>query len=95
MLTLFYYFHFIVLICVRVRYLRARSLSLAPPSARRPMARGWRAPRSRPLLRPRCAKSTPCVRTHRHRDNAHCFKQTSYFFFALVHLVERAPPTER
>lgn len=52
MLTLFYYFHFIVLICVRLRYLRARSLSLAPPTAARPMAAG-RAAAARARAAPR------------------------------------------
>lgn len=110
-LTLFYYFHFIVLICVRVRYLRARSLSRAPPTARRPIAR-------RPLTsrspRPRARRAAPLHaaprRTHaaprRTTPHTHPARQCSLFQTILILFQfrpphrptptrRRAPPTER
>lgn len=95
--TLFYYFHFIVLICVRVRYLRARSLSLAPPTARRPMARlpltrccraRARAPRARAHAPARTART----------DIATMLIVSNYSYFVLVRSTSpadaRLPPSD-
>lgn len=81
--TLFYYFHFIVLICVRVRYLRARSLSRAPPTARRPIARGPLTRCCRARTRARCA--TRPLRPRRTRtDIATMLIVSNYSYFVLV-----------
>lgn len=86
--TLFYYFHFIVLICVRVRYLRARSLSRAPPTARWPIARG---PLTRCCrARTRAARHAPaapallrCTATP-HAAHAQTSRQCSLFQTILI-----------
>lgn len=85
--TLFYYFHFIVLICVRVRYLRARSLSRAPPTARRPIARGSLTRYCRARTRARCDTRPRChaaAAHHTRTDIATMLIVSNYSYFVLV-----------